>query len=263
MLFRYLTAMLIMAAATQASAHLHINMLASDTAEDTPLEIGFYGSTTFDIFDTGDRLEFRESGKLLTLTADTTVGTQYNGLLSGLEGMRRANMTNFTTDGLASGVQNLKAPGDRTDPSNDNTAPFGYQIVSVINTETNQPLSTDARVIWRLIAQDHDSDALSLPGDYEGYATFAADSSAADPHGRTYTMPLGTHAHGGSNPDSGFFLFTDAAAGEYEVTLMAVDMSGYFAASAPVTFALHVVPEPASIAALGLGALALMARRRR
>ncbi len=261
MFVRSLSIALLMATASQASAHLHINMIAPDTAEGTPLEISFYGSATFSIHNTGDRLEFHESGSLLTLTTDTTVGSQYSSLLTGLDGMRRVGMPNFTLDGLAPGVQNLKAPGDRTDPTNDNTEPFGYEIVSVINTATQAPLSEDGKVIWRLISQHHG--LLGLPGIYRAYATFAADSSAADLLGRTYTLPLGAHGHGGSNPDSGFFLFTDAAVGEYEVRLRAVDLSGYFAASAPVTFALNVVPEPGTLSALGLTSLWMIGRRRR
>lgn len=256
-LSRISTAMTCVVLASPAFAHLHINLLASDTAADTPLEISFYGSDTFAIVDTGSRLEFQNNGSLFTLTTDTTVGTQYDALIPGISGYQRADMPNFSLDGLAPGVQNLKSPGDRT--SDPNAESYGFQIVDVVDVSTGNSLDDEYRVLWQHIS-DHGH--LGLPGEYNGYATMSADFSADDVIGRSYILSLGTHAHGGASPDSGFFLFTDAPNGEYDISLSAVDFAGHFADSDPVTFRLSVVPEPASFVLLGLSGIVLFKRRR-
>lgn len=258
MLVRTLSFMTAALVATHASAHLHINMGADSTSEDTPLAISFYGSETFAITDTGDRLEFQEGGSILTLTTDTLVGAQYNALVSGLEGTRRAAMPNFTVDGSTQEVVNLNTPAGRsTEPA----APFGYEIVSVVATDGDQPLNADYAVIWRHFT--YHGGHLGLPSSFSGYETFAADSSGDDVIERAYLIAHGTHSHGGVDADSGFFLFTDAPVGEYDISIRAIDAGGYFAASEAVTFRLSVVPEPTTLALLGLGGAAMAWRRRR
>ena len=242
--------------AAGASAHLHVNTTAASPDPGTPLAIGFYGSDTFSIADTGSRLEFQQDGSLFTLTTDAAVGTEYDALVPGLAGMQRADMPNFTLDGGTPGAQNLAAPG------RDLSAPLGYELFSVTDAATGEALRAGERVLWRFFGGH--GGALALPADVGGNATFAADSAGETTLERSYLLAVGTHAHGSrSVPGSGFFLFTDAAPGAYDVALRAVDpVADFFTASDPVTLRLNVVPEPAS-GPLAAAAGALLPRRRR
>ncbi len=251
-----LTTLASLGTAVSASAHLHVNTTAASDAAGAKLSIGFYGSDTFGIADAGSGLQFQENGELFTLTTDTTVGTEYESLVPGLDGMQRVGMPNFTLDGNTQGAQNLNAPGRSL------SDPMGYEIASVTDATTDAPLADDQRLLWRFFSGH--GGTLGLPADLDGNAAFAADSSGDTTLERAYLLAVGKHAHGNRDvPDSGFFLFTDAAPGAYDVSLRAVDpVANFFTASDPVSFRLNVVPEPASGLLVAAAGLALLRRRR-
>lgn len=267
--------------AAHARAHIHINMTPAGSTQGSPLAISFYGNEVGDnvsIVDTGSRKELHYSGtnpdsfSIYTVTADLKVTNEYDSISPGfLSGLRRGRIFNFTSDGSGSDVLRDN-PNTSTPPVYDRLTngvgkPVGYEIVSVVNTLTNQPLASSFRVEWRLIRGplgNNPANPLRLPDPFSGYPTFSGNSSGLTPEARSYLLRVGSHAHGSSLfPDSGFFLFTDAPLGLYDVTIRAWDVEGYFAASEPVTFRLNVVPEPASLGLIGVAGAMLLARRRR
>jgi hypothetical protein len=249
--------------ALPAAAHLHVNMTPSSADEGAKLTVTHYGGSGFDIVSAGDRLEMHRDGGIYTVTADTVVTNEYHSIAPGfLTGLRRGGIANFTADGSPA-AERLNNPTNRT--VDGVGKPVGYELVSVVNVTTGDPLAQPYRVEWRFIRGPATGTTnLRLPDPFSGYATFAGNSAADTAEGRSYLLRVGAHVHGsGAFPDSGFFLFTDAPVGLYDITIRAWDVEGYFTASDPVTFQLSVIPEPASLLVVGAALAAIAGRRKR
>lgn len=237
-----------LALVSTAHAHLHINITPVSSEQGAALAVTHYGDPNFQIVSQNGRLEMQLHGSIYTVTADTITGQQYESLAPGLAGMRRGGIANFTSDA----APDLNHPASRTEP-------VGYEILSVVGVDDP---TLSPRVLWRLFIGS--VGVLGLPAAFGGHATFAGDSAGSDALARSYLLPVGAHAHGSASvPDSGFYLFTDAPPGDYDVTIRAWDAAGYFAASEPVTFRLTVTPEPQTVSLIGAAMIALGLRRSR